>query len=302
MLDRVMEDPSRVVCPIIDVISMDFSSTSEPQRISEAALTGTLIQRSPLRPNDCRRPLHDKQGFLRKNWEVRRPNGCLGRRKFGYVAIGRGKSYLKKGNSKICGGSLEIIPCSRVGHVFRKQHPYTFPGGSGNVFAKNTRRAAEVWMDKYKEYYYNSVPLAKTFLLGGKTFSSVNFISLLSPISLIKIYIHYSIESRLELRKELKCKSFKWYLDNVYPDLKIPTDDIHLSGPIRQTRYCLDTLGHLSGGTVGIYTCHGTGGNQEWIFSKSNQIKHSSNLCLTPEALNVGAKVRLKSCNKSMYQ
>lgn len=52
-----------------------------------------------------------------------------------------------------CGGQLEIIPCSIVGHVFRTKSPHTFPKGT-QVIARNQVRLAEVWMDEYKEIFY----------------------------------------------------------------------------------------------------------------------------------------------------
>ena len=53
----------------------------------------------------------------------------------------------------MCGGTLEIVPCSHVGHIFRKRSPYKWRGGV-NVVKKNSVRLAEVWMDEYKDYYY----------------------------------------------------------------------------------------------------------------------------------------------------
>ncbi|PSN45103.1 Polypeptide N-acetylgalactosaminyltransferase 1 [Blattella germanica] len=63
-----------------------------------------------------------------------------------------------------CGGTLETIPCSRVGHIFRSFHPYKFPGGK-DTHGINTARMVEVWMDEYKELFYLYRPDLKFFSL-----------------------------------------------------------------------------------------------------------------------------------------
>lgn len=95
----------------------------------------------------------------------------------------------------MCGGSIELIPCSRVGHVFRRRRPY----GSDDphdTMLKNSLRVAHVWMDEYKDYFLRN---AKTINYGD-------------------------ISERLALRQKLKCKTFGWYLKVVYPELTLPDD------------------------------------------------------------------------------
>ena len=98
----------------------------------------------------------------------------------------------------MCGGKLKIVPCSRVGHVFRNRRPYG-ADGKGDTMSYNSMRVAEVWMDEYKKHFYN---IRKE--LKGKDFGD--------------------IAHQLELRRKLKCKSFKWYLYNIYPEISIPSE------------------------------------------------------------------------------
>jgi polypeptide N-acetylgalactosaminyltransferase len=51
-----------------------------------------------------------------------------------------------------CGGKIEYVPCSHVGHIFRPGHPYNMTGENAedDVHGWNSMRLAETWMDDYK--------------------------------------------------------------------------------------------------------------------------------------------------------
>lgn len=52
----------------------------------------------------------------------------------------------------MCGGSMEVLPCSRVAHIARTKKPY-----HSNIAVhtrRNAIRVAEVWMDHHKSSVY----------------------------------------------------------------------------------------------------------------------------------------------------
>lgn len=122
----------------------------------------------------------------------------------------------------MCGGRLEIVPCSHVGHIFRKRSPYKWRSGV-NVLKRNSVRLAEVWLDDYKKYYYERI---NNNLVSFGALCVITFQGDFGDIS-----------QRKSLRNNLQCKSFKWYLDTIFPELFVPGDAVG-RGEVSLLRTC----------------------------------------------------------------
>ena len=50
----------------------------------------------------------------------------------------------------MCGGRVLVVPCSRVGHVFRMRRPYNSKSkvAGGDTQLYNSVRVAKVWLDE----------------------------------------------------------------------------------------------------------------------------------------------------------
>ncbi|XP_035693465.1 polypeptide N-acetylgalactosaminyltransferase 13-like [Branchiostoma floridae] len=149
----------------------------------------------------------------------------------------------------MCGGTLEQPPCSKVGHVFRSSAPYSNPSGP-KTFIRNTLRVVEVWLDSYKDLFYALNPHMQ-----GEPYGDVS--------------------ERKRIRERLQCKSFDWFLENIFPELPIPDKNVQGRGELKNLggNKCMDTMGEHAPYT-GLYSCHGMGGNQVFSYTWKNVISY----------------------------
>ena len=156
----------------------------------------------------------------------------------------------------MCGGAVEIVPCSRVGHIFRSFSPYKWRTDL-QIPEYNYKRVAEVWMDEYKHLYYDR--LGST---GASEGENVGY--------------YGDVSSRKELRERLQCNSFRWFIENKVPSLG---ESVILgSGELRnpQHQFCLDQQDgdNNVGLPVLVFDCTGLKGNQYWYYRSDGRLSH----------------------------
>nr|XP_046265901.1 polypeptide N-acetylgalactosaminyltransferase 10-like [Scatophagus argus] len=315
LLDRIAQNRKTIVCPMIDVIDHDnFGYETQAGDAMRGAFDWEMYYKripipSELQKDDPSEPFEspvmagglfavDRKWF----WE-------LGGYDTG-LEIWGGEQYEISFKVWMCGGRMEDIPCSRVGHIYRKYVPYKVPGGVS--LARNLKRVAEVWMDEYAEYIYQRRPEYRHLSAGDMT-------------------------AQKELRNHLNCKSFKWFMSEVawdlpkhYPPVEPPAaawgeirnvgsgmcmeskhfvsgspirlescvkgrgevswshgqvftfgwrEDIRVGDPMHTKKVCFDAISHNS--PVTLYDCHGMKGNQLWRYRKDKSLYHPvSNSCV----------------------
>ena len=278
LLDRIARNKTNVVCPVIDVI--DDDTLEYHYRDSGGVNVGGFDWN--LQFNWHAVPDHEKKRHSHSAEAVRSPTMAgglfsidrefferLGTYDSGFDIWG-GENLELSFKTWMCGGTLEIVPCSHVGHIFRKRSPYKWRSGV-NVLRRNSIRLAEVWLDDYKKYYYDRI---------GHDLGDFG-----------------DITSRVKLRNDLQCKSFQWYLDEIYPELFIPGEAV-ASGEIRNdwSNQCVDSAAKREDlhKAVGLWPCHNQGGNQYWMLSKQGEIRRDE-ACLDY----AGSDVILYPCHGS---
>ncbi|XP_075900482.1 polypeptide N-acetylgalactosaminyltransferase 15-like [Nelusetta ayraudi] len=256
LLERVAQDRTRVVSPIIDLIdwqTFQYNATQWPVR-------GVFDWRLDFHWDSS--GLQPQERVSDSAVEALRTPALGGEvvavdRNFFHSVGGYDPGMLLWGEEQVelsirvwsCGGSMEVVPCSRVAHLSRHHLPYRFP--DQELLQRNKIRVADTWMEAYRKIFYRRDTLAH----------------------FIRQSENPDVTERLRLKRSLGCRNFHWYLTTVYPQLYIPQDRAGLSGELYNvgTGSCADFPRSQggAGGAMSVALCSGTGSQHCELNSES---------------------------------
>lgn len=299
LLAAIVADRRTVVCPVIDIISADTLAYSPSPIVRGGFNWGLHFKWDPVPPEQLNGPL-GAAGPIRSPTMAgglfamdRKYFNELGQYDSG-MDIWGGENLEISFRIWMCGGQLLIIPCSRVGHIFRKRRPYGSPGGQ-DTMAHNSLRLAHVWMDEYKEQYLSLRPELRNRGYGD-------------------------VSERVALRTRLQCRSFRWYLDTIYPEMHTIANGnkqqqqmlinkglrrakVLQRGRLRNqaTGRCLAAQGRASqkGGAVVLRPCDPQDHEQDWAYDEEGQLILAQLLCLDVSEVRTFDPPRLMKCHGS---
>ncbi|KAJ6659299.1 hypothetical protein lerEdw1_019170 [Lerista edwardsae] len=342
LLVPIQESRKTVVCPVIDIISADTLTYSSSPVVRGGFNWGLHFKWDLV-------PLAELEGPEGATAPIRSPTmagGLFAMDREYFNELGQYDSGMDIWGGEnleisfrvrmmiwMCGGKLLIIPCSRVGHIFRKRRPYGSPGGQ-DTMAHNSLRLAHVWLDEYK---------ARQLPPSHFRHAVHNWEQYFSLRPELRTRNYGNITDRVELRKKLNCRSFKWYLDNIYPEMQISGPNAKAQPPVffnrgqkrpktlqrgrlyhTQTNKCLVAQGHPSqkGGLVVVRECDYNDQNQAsaqcflsayldwagvcclalqsvWLYNEDHELILNNLLCLDVSETRTSDPPRLMKCHGS---
>ncbi|XP_056440056.1 polypeptide N-acetylgalactosaminyltransferase 11 [Gadus chalcogrammus] len=299
LLGLLQRDQHTVVCPVIDIISADTLVYSPSPIVRGGFNWGLHFKWDPVPPAELNGP--DGAAGAFRSPTMAGGLFAMNRKYFNELGqydagmdIWGGENLEISFRIWMCGGQLLIVPCSRVGHIFRKRRPYGSPGGQ-DTMAHNSLRLAHVWMDDYKEQYFSLRPELRERPYGD-------------------------VSERQALRQRLQCRSFRWYLDTIYPEMQLEANGnkkqqmfvnkaglrrpkVLQRGRLRNlaTGHCLVAQGRASqkGGAVVLRPCDLRDPEQEWAYDEDSELVLASLLCLDVSEVRTSDLPRLMKCHGS---